>query len=89
MKPKTIRTSAILSMLLFLPLTSCASEGGRDGRRQGPPPEAIKACEGKSSGDSVTFTGRRGESLKASCREIEGELAAVPEGKKHNGVKPE
>jgi hypothetical protein len=40
--------------------------GGR-GRRRGPPPEAIAACNGKASGAACTFTGRRGETLTGTC----------------------
>jgi hypothetical protein len=54
--------------------------GGPGEGKQGPPPEAIKACEGKREGDIVSFSGRRGGSLKATCQKIEGQLVAVPEG---------
>jgi hypothetical protein len=37
------------------------------GRRRGPPPEAIAACNGKASGAACTFTGRRGETLAGTC----------------------
>ncbi len=70
-------TILLLSFALLLPASSYASGGGK-GRPQGPPPEAIAACEGKSSGDSVEFTGRRGDSIEATCQEVEGQLAAVP-----------
>ena len=33
----------------------------------GPPPEALDACRGKSSGAACRFTGRRGEPLNGSC----------------------
>lgn len=80
MKITILTTALILATVLCTPLLGCASKGEGGGRRQGPPPEAIEACQGKSSGDSVTFTGRRGETLKATCQDIEGQLAAVPEG---------
>ncbi len=89
MKNTTINVTAILITLLLMPMTGCASDGGRDHKRQGPPPQAIEACEGKSVGDSVTFKGRRGEALEATCKEIEGQLAAVPEGMKRGGGEPE
>ena len=44
------------------------------------PAATTRACEGKQVGDSVEFTGRRGETLKATCKEMNGQLAAVPEG---------
>jgi hypothetical protein len=42
--------------------------------RQGPPREALEACNGKKAGDSVTLTDREGRSMKAECR-----LIAIPE----------
>ena len=82
MKPQTKNTMIGL-MFLLLPLVAtpaCSSnQGQQGGPGGGPPPEAIKACEGKKVGDSVTFKGRQGESLKATCKEIEGKLAALPE----------
>lgn len=89
MKTERIAVIATLATLLFTPISGCAADGKREDRRPGPPPEAIKACEGKSVGDSVTFTGRRGESLKATCKEIEGQMAAVPEGMGPGGGKSE
>ncbi len=86
---KKLKLTIALALLLLMPLTGSAESNNRDDRRKGPPPEAIAACEGKSVGDSVTFTGRRGESLTATCREIEGQLAAVPEGKPPGGGRPQ
>ena len=40
------------------------------------------ACEGKDVGDSVEFTGRRGETLTATCEERNDQLVAVPEGRR-------
>lgn len=74
---KVLTVTAVLTILLVMPLTACAQNNTL---RQGPPPEALKACENKKTGESVTFTGRRGESLKATCQEIDGQLVAVPEG---------
>jgi hypothetical protein len=51
---------------------------GRGGRI-GPPPEAIEACKDKSEGAKVELTSPRGEKIKASCEQIDGQLAAVPE----------
>jgi hypothetical protein len=54
-----------------------------DGRRPGPPPEAITACEGRRPGDTVQFQSPRGETITATCREVRGQLVAVPEGGLH------
>lgn len=78
--------SAIILFTLVLPslvvTSACSSgkNGGGGGPQGGPPPEAITACEGKSVGDTVSFKGRRGETLEATCKEMDGQLAAVPEG---------
>ena len=77
-------TVLLLSLALLLPASSYAFGGGK-GRPQGPPPEAIAACEGKSSGDSVEFTGRRGDTIEATCQEDEGQLAAVPNNPPEGG----
>jgi hypothetical protein len=52
---------------------------GRGGK-MGPPPEAIEACNGKTEGDAVEFTTPRGDKVKAICRQMDGQLVAVPEG---------
>jgi len=87
MKKQTYQSIVFLLVLLMFSTTSlnAAGGGGQQGRRQGPPPEAIEACEGKSVGDSVEFTGRRGEALEATCQEIEGQLAAVPDNMPERG----
>ena len=81
---KAINTMMILATLSAVP--ACASSnrgsGGGRGGMQGPPPEAIEACEGKSEGDSVTFAGRRGDSVPATCTMVNDQLVAVPEGHK-------
>ena len=81
-KNNVLTVTTILATLLLMPIAGCAKGNGRD---QGPPPEAIEACEGKEVGDSVTFTGRRGESLEATCQEIDGQLVADPEGMPSGG----
>jgi hypothetical protein len=76
----------IAIMMVVTTLTvaaACAKSnrgGGPGGGHQGPPPEAIEACEGKQEGDSVTFSGRDGESLSATCQVVEDQLVAVPKG---------
>ncbi|MFW2367353.1 MAG: hypothetical protein ACN4GW_13115 [Desulforhopalus sp.] len=80
-KNKLKKTALLLVIFALAPIVTIAYSKSEDSRRpQGPPPEAIKACEGKNPGETTTFKGRRGESLTATCKEIEGQLAAVPEG---------
>lgn len=56
-----------------------ASSQNSRGPQGTPPPEAITACEGKNAGDTISFKGHKGENLEATCKEIEGQLAAVPD----------
>jgi hypothetical protein len=58
-----------------------ALDGPADRRgRIGPPPEAIEACNGKEAGTAVEFKTPRGDMIKAICKQIDGQVAAVPEG---------
>lgn len=41
---------------------------------RGPPPEAIKACEGKTAGAATSFVNRKGDTVKGTCQ-----LVVVPE----------
>lgn len=77
---KGLKVMTVFTLLALMPMTACGKGNDKGGRSQGPPPEAIEACEGKSPGDSVSFSGRRGETLNATCEEVEGQLVAVPEG---------
>lgn len=82
MKKNRLIKTCIILVIFALPsvVTIAYSKDDDSRRRQGPPPEAVKACEGKNVGDTTSFTGRQGETLTAICKEIEGQLAAVPEG---------
>ncbi|MTV37471.1 hypothetical protein [Duganella radicis] len=51
-----------------------------DGQPPGPPPEAIAACKGKAEGAKVEFKGRRGETVKGTCKKMRDLIVAVPEG---------
>ena len=78
--------TAIICLLLSVVATSAYSNNQQpQGGHGGPPPEAIKACDGKKVGDSTSFKGRQGETLQATCKEIEGKLAAVPAGGPEGG----
>ena len=87
MNRNLIGTMAVLLLLIgSAPAVVLAFDGpaGRGGRK-GPPPEAIEACKGKQVGDTVEFTGRRGETLEATCKEMDGQLAAVPQNPPKGG----
>jgi len=69
-------------LLVMLPTASWADSDTRKlprGERRRPPQEAFDACKGKTEGASVTISTAHG-SFKATCRNFEGSLAAVPEG---------
>jgi len=83
MKAGKYTTSLVFLLAAVLMSTVSASAqqgGGGRGGMQGPPPEAIEACQGKAEGDAVSFSGRGGESVAATCQMIEDQLVAVPEG---------
>ncbi len=96
---KTIRRIAIVFVLLSI---FSINAFGNDttsqealGRRNGPPPEAYAACEGKSAGDSAQFVSPRGETVTGTC-ELEGDrLVLRPDrqnarsGKRRQGPPPE
>lgn len=42
-------------------------QGGGQQQRKGPPPQAIEACKGKSSGAVCSFTGRNNQTVNGSC----------------------
>lgn len=91
-KNRALNVMIITIVLISTLLIGCGANNARDrGRRvsQGPPPEAIEACEGKEAGTTVEFAGRKGESLKATCQDIDGQLIAVPEGMSPGGGRPQ
>ncbi len=51
----------------------------RGGRRQGPPPEAYTACEGKSAGDKAEFVSPRGDTVTGTCEEEGQRLVLRPD----------
>ena len=57
----------------------------RDERRgppRQPPQEAIDACANKSENEVVSFAGRNGDDVAATCIYIEDQLVAVPDNHK-------
>jgi hypothetical protein len=46
---------------------------------RGPPPEAFKACEGKSPGAPAEFVNPRGETVKGKCEDKDGKLVLRPD----------
>ncbi|WP_202261709.1 MULTISPECIES: hypothetical protein [unclassified Alteromonas] len=81
----------ISQCLLFCGLlsTGFASFGAEEDvhRPRKPPKEAIEACTDRAENDTVTFIGRFGEELSASCRYIDEMLIAVPNAQPGGGKK--
>jgi hypothetical protein len=46
----------------------------------GPPPEAVAACKGKAEGAKAEFKGRRGETVKGTCKKLREAFAVLPDG---------
>ena len=53
--------------------------GKSGGRSTSPPPEAYKACEGKSAGSASQFVGPRGRTVSGICKEVDGKLILQPD----------
>jgi hypothetical protein len=62
---------------LLLRPDSTPRGNSRDGRRS-PPPEAYKACEGKSVGSAAQFITPHGETIKGTCEQEDGKLVLRP-----------
>lgn len=66
-----------LIVMFLLGGVSAWGAGPESGRK--PPQEAIDACKGKSAGDTVSITTPRGDTLSAVCRQLDGQLVAMPD----------
>jgi hypothetical protein len=81
MDRRTVATMAALFALTGIvtaPAWASLAAQGHPGK--GPPPEAYEACKDKSEGTAVEMTTPRGDTIKATCKQINGQLVAVPEG---------
>jgi Spy/CpxP family protein refolding chaperone len=71
------------ALVTLIPISGYAyGPHGGDGKRKGPSPQAVEACAERSAGETVEFTTRSGAVKSATCREVQGRLVAVPEGRK-------
>lgn len=68
----------VLALLLVPSLLIAADGPPPDSRAGRPPAEAIQACKGRKSGDEVDFVLKNGEKVSGICRDLRGELVAVP-----------
>jgi protein CpxP len=81
MRANIMKPLGILAILAMIPAYGFAFGDPWCGRhRQGPPQEAINACAGLIEGDAVQFTTPRGDAVSGTCRQIRGQLIAVPAG---------
>jgi hypothetical protein len=74
--------------LLLLGTIAAAQDrsGHRGGQPLAPSPEAIAACEGQAVGATVSFKGRRGQTMTGTCQQAGDVLAARPNGRPSQGV---
>jgi len=77
---------ALTSLFIAFSATQVFAE---DKGRRGPPPEAFEICEGKSEGDSVSFTTPKGDSVEATCKLMREKLVAVPDNMPEKKGRPE
>jgi hypothetical protein len=77
-----ISRKAVLCVLaVLMPVSVWATAESRGfGERRKPPQEAFEACKDKSEGASVVITTPQGTTIKATCKSLDGQLVAVPEG---------
>jgi hypothetical protein len=75
--------ATILGSLLVLPVFAQEATGSGQGEaghtRHEPPPQAYEACNGKTEGDVVQFTTRRGKEILATCTSSPKGLFARPQ----------
>ncbi|MDX2169732.1 MAG: hypothetical protein SF182_21865 [Deltaproteobacteria bacterium] len=72
-------TRTILAVTLIATAAAAQPSGPPpQGRRHGPPPIALQACEGLAEGDACTFTGRYGERIAGSCTAFGEQIACLP-----------
>ena len=93
---KTSNVITLLGILIaIIAFGNDASSQETDRRRQGPPPEAYTACEGKSAGDEAQFVSPHGDTVTGTCEEEGDRLVLRPDrakgrsGGRHQGPPPE
>ncbi len=59
-------------------------KGSQGGGRQGPPPEAYTACEGKNAGDTAEFKNPQGGTVTGKCEQQGDRLVLRPDRPKGN-----
>ncbi|MGI2171861.1 hypothetical protein ACROAE_17005 [Shewanella sp. MF05960] len=75
-----------ITLLTLSLVVSAAVFANPPGRK--PPQEAIDACASSSENSQVSFENRRGDTLEATCKMIDGKLVAVPDNAPDDSNKP-
>ena len=75
---------ALFGLLIAVNAFGDDSSTRAGGRRQGPPPEAFTACEGKNAGDEAQFTSPRGDTVTGVCVEMGDKLVLRPDQPRGN-----
>lgn len=79
-KHRVSMLGVLLAMTGTIAVPAWASFGLQErSGRTGPPQEAIDACKEMSEGITVEIVTPRGDTIKASCKQINGQLVAVPD----------
>jgi len=56
------------------------------GKRRGPPPEAVEACEAQSVGDTCAFISPQGDTIEGVCEIMRGDIiACLPDNRPPHG----
>jgi len=76
---KKVQIICLLAAIVPNLAWSAADSQKPPGDRRKPPKEAFEACKGKSEGAAVEVTTTHG-TLKATCKKMDSQLVAVPEG---------
>ncbi len=78
----------IILLVIFMAIGATGNSAfaqDRGGRRQGPPPEAYTACEGKSAGDKAEFESPRGDTVTGTCEQQGDRLVLHPDNPPERG----
>ena len=84
-KRTTIVIVLLGNLLAIFVFANSALAQDRGGRRQGPPPEAYTACEGKSAGDRAEFESPRGDTVTGTCVQRGDRLVLRPDNPPERG----
>lgn len=79
------KTVVIAACLLLQPLVTLAAQ---EAPVNLPSQAAIDACAGKTVGYAVKLPGKTGGMVTATCKDVNGQLVAIPKGRRGMHRKP-